>query len=84
MAAPRGEIDLGPFREAFERSGLTKVELARRLGCDETCVRRLMGASKYLYRNGKRYGPYVQAGTSYRVAESLARAMDVDPFEVGI
>jgi hypothetical protein len=83
---PRWEavVDMEPFHEAFQRSGLSKAEIARCMGCDEARVRRLFGAYRYLYRDGKRYGPYKQTHVTYDVAERLADALGLDPFEVGI
>jgi NADH/NAD ratio-sensing transcriptional regulator Rex len=83
---PRWEavVDMEPFHKAFQASGLSKAEIARRVGCDEARVRRMFGAYRYLYRDGKRYGPYKQTHVTHDVAERLADALGLDPFEVGI
>lgn len=80
--APKS-IDVEPLQRAFLESGLTASEVARRLGWewngrpDTTRVRRRLG----LVANS-------ETGRCshvwYRTAVDLARALDVDPFEVGV
>jgi hypothetical protein len=80
-----GEIDLEPFRERFRTSGMTIAEIARRMERDPEYVRRIMGGgSYYKYYRGRRYGPYTPRRTSYEQAAKLARAMNVDPYEMGL
>jgi hypothetical protein len=78
-------VDLQPFRERFERMDVPVEEIARRMGVDGARVRRLLkGTPNYTVRNGYRSRLYRQKTATYEVAEALMRAMDVDPWEVGL
>ena len=84
--ARAGEVPLGPLQEAFAASGMTVKGVARTIGCDEAAVRRLLRPDSfyYKYEQGVRRGPFKRYGVTYEVATKLARAMNVDPYEVGI
>jgi DNA-binding CsgD family transcriptional regulator len=82
-------VPLAPFRDAWRASGLTQREVARRLGVDDRRVARLLGGrtqtSVRTLRNGARYRwRGVQQHATYPVAERLCRALDVDPWELGV
>jgi len=94
MARPRrpDEVPVGPLREAFERSGLSTNEVARRAGWlrhyvarngrvrkmgDSTRVRRGLGLVAT-------QGGWVRTHLTYDEAVALARALDVDPVDVGV
>jgi hypothetical protein len=85
-------VPVAPLREAFERNGLTSTEVARELGWYETTpkkvrldtgrVRRTLGLRSEQTRanRGKGYRQHVR----YETALKLARAMGVDPVDVGL
>jgi hypothetical protein len=86
----RGEIDLDPFRERFEASGLRVIDVARRMERDPELVRRMLKRRPY-YKSGRgketrglRLGPYYHHGATYEIATELARAMEIDPYEMGL
>lgn len=92
----RKSIDNRPFREAFERSGMSTNELARRLGWfkrrsdrphmplvpDGTRAMRAIGRA--LDTDSRGYGPRYRQRVTYGMALRLARALDLDPWEVGL
>jgi hypothetical protein len=74
-----GEYDLRPFREAFERSGLSITEVARRL--DWTCPDQdRAGRTLGLHRD---HGKYRQR-LCHHTALALCKALDIDPVDVGL
>jgi transcriptional regulator with XRE-family HTH domain len=80
-----GEIPVGPLREAFSRCGKSLAQIAREAGCDPQHVARILsGAGQYVYRSGRRYGPYFRHAISYEMACKLADAIGVDPVDVGL
>jgi plasmid maintenance system antidote protein VapI len=80
-----GEIHLDPFRDRFEASGLTVTEVARRMERDPELVRRMIKRRPYYkqLRRGDRVA-YFQDRMTYDMAVRLARAMNVDPYEMGL
>lgn len=90
MVEIRDFVSLAPFRSAFERSGLETKQVADRMGCDESYVRRLMGRSRrfrtYTTKktNERKVYTYYQATVRYETAVRLASALDLDPVDVGI
>lgn len=84
-ARGRNEIELDLLRAAFARSSMSIRHVARVAGMDWTHVRRLVTETPVTSRKkGKVYGPYPYRTCTYETAVKLARAMDLDPFEVGI
>jgi hypothetical protein len=87
-------VDVAPLREAFQRSGLSACEVARRMGWirtrrfdgrrlpDQSRVVRYLGLREY--QPGHGYENRFRARMREDVAERFARALDVDPFEVGL
>jgi hypothetical protein len=74
-----GEIDVRPFREAFEQSGLSLSEIARRCGwtrVDQPRAGRALG----FHRD---HGEYRQR-LRYETAVALMEALDLDPIDVGL
>jgi hypothetical protein len=81
----RREVPVEPLREAFRRSGLSSGDLARALGWmrpDHARVERQLGIKTAGRARGS--NPYYIESTSYDRAVELARAMGVDPTEVGL
>lgn len=90
------EIDLTPLREAFLARGERSVDVARRLGwedvrgrADGQRVLRSLGVNPCYYsiprgrnKGEKRRG--YRRTTSYENAVRMARAIGVDPVEVGL
>lgn len=83
----RGEVDIVPLREAFERSGLTITQVAVRLGwtrangsADGTRVAKTLGIAP-TYSHGYRY---FQQTTSYELGVALCRALEAWPVDVGV
>jgi hypothetical protein len=74
-----GEYDIEPFREAFERSGLTITEVARRLGWTRPDQDRA-GKALGLHRD---HGTY-HSKLCYSTAMELCKALGVDPIDVGM
>ena len=77
----RGDVDVLPFREAFENSGMSKKELARRMG--------------WFYRKGGRIEPTPDGGRAHKTlyhyrrvrrhtAEKLMEALHLDPMDCGL
>lgn len=60
----------GALREAFESSGLSVAEVARRAGVGWDAVRALVGCSSRYPRGG---------GLSFRRSEPIARALGIEP-----
>jgi hypothetical protein len=80
-----GPVSVIGLRDAYEQSGLTVSEIARRVDRDEAQVRRIFRPTPYYkYKGGRRHGPYYQKGVTYGTAAGLYRAMGFDPFEVGL
>ncbi len=92
-------VPLAPFREAFERSGITAHELAFRMGymrrnskeprhADTTRALRVLNLrpSTASTKGGKYYPGHFKFDDSvpYDVAVRLAKALSVDPVDVGI
>jgi hypothetical protein len=79
------QVNVGPLREAFERSGMSTRELALRMGWlkpDNGRVNRSLGITQYDPGHGN--GPRLRERIDYGRAIELARAMDVDPVDVGL
>lgn len=82
----RPEVPVEPLREAFERSGLTKGELARRLGMmkpNVDQVNRLLGYRPDSDSRGK-LRPRPRQQTSYAIALTVCEVLGVDPVDVGV
>ncbi len=92
-------VPLAPFREAFERSGLTANELAFRMGymranstepkhADSSRIQRLLNLrpGTASTKNGKYYPAHFKYNDTlpYELAVRLAEALGVDPWEVGV
>jgi hypothetical protein len=78
-------VDVGPLREAFERSGVSRQELALRLGWlkpDGGRVSRALGMTPYDPGHG--LPPRLRERITQDRATELARAMGVDPIDVGL
>jgi hypothetical protein len=93
--AGRAPVDPGPLRDAFLRSGLTASEVARRLGWmrpapkgkrsavpDQGRLRAALGLKPY--NPGHGYPMRMRIGMKHETAEQIARAINVDPWEVGL
>jgi hypothetical protein len=83
LMTTRAEVPVAQLREAFERSGLSKGELARRLGwfaADTYRVGRALG----IYRRHNNGPAKRQEFTSYENALALCRAMNCDPVDLGL
>lgn len=79
-----GEIDTAPLREAFERSGISLSELARRLKWmrpDQPRAARTLGYHRYHARSGEYLA---QEQVTYETALRICRALDADPVDVGL
>lgn len=76
------EIPVEKVREAFERSGLSKCELARRMGWMKV-VPNIHRVSQALGQERDSTGKKRQRLT-YALAARLVEAMGVSPFDVGI
>jgi len=77
-----GEISTEKLRAAFEKSGLSKCQLARRLGWLKT-IGNVHRVNETLGYEKASHGKERQRVT-YRTAVRLAKAMDADFFELGI
>jgi hypothetical protein len=82
---PRGDVPVGPLREAIERRGLSMAEVARRLDWyerrpDTGRVSRMLGRSRVLVAGRSTY----QQTVTWETAERLVEACDLDPHEVGV
>jgi hypothetical protein len=91
-AAPKADlVDVAPLREAFLKSGLTLSDVAlaagwiqkhrgKREGGDSSRAARYLGLKPWTTRGNRSFRSHV----SYETAVVLARAMNVDPIDVGI
>ncbi len=93
-------VPLEPFRQAFQRSGLTAGQVAVRMGYvrarekrgdeygDATRILRLLNVVRQsnTVKNGKHYGGTFKHDDMirYDVACRLAKALGVDPVDMGI
>ncbi len=77
-----GEVPVQKLQAAFKRSGLSKSELARRMGWERRRpdVHRV---NQYLGMEDSSSGQKRKRVT-YHVALRLCRAMNIDPFECGV
>jgi hypothetical protein len=93
--AGRAPVDPAPLREAFLRSGISANEVARRLGWmrpawgkyrspqpDQGRLTRALGLRPY--NPGHGYPQRFRSGIKHETAEQIARAINVDPWEVGL
>lgn len=83
---PQGEVDVAKLRRAFERSGLSKSELARRMGWMNPriqAVNQTLGYSADPSHNGEPRGKKRQK-VCYDLAVRLVAAMNADPFECDV
>lgn len=72
-----------PFLRAFEESGMSYCELARRLGWyrtipDASKLKQVLGVTRW-----KRDRPH-QKRVHYETALALCRALDMDPVDFGL
>lgn len=87
MPSGKLEMEIEPLREAFERSRRSASEVARQLDwrhCgspDVVRVRRQLGL--HPYHPGHGYPPRLRSRCSYQRYVELARAIGVDPAQVG-
>jgi DNA-binding Lrp family transcriptional regulator len=86
--ANRHRFPVGPLREAFERSGKSTSDVARGMGwfkpngdTQEGNVTAVLGLRAVPTRKGCRY---VRKTVDIDTAERLAKAIGVDPWEVGL
>lgn len=91
VGAPRGsskeaEVPTVRLREAFEKSGLSKSELAARLGWVRPNIDKLNRALGYRPDSNSSGGVRTEprALMSYELAVKLCEAMNADYFEAGI
>lgn len=82
----RPEVETEKLRRAFERSGMTKDELARRMGWVRPNIDKLNRALGYRPDSNSHGGvrSEVRKKTSYSLAVRLAKAMDADLVECGV
>jgi hypothetical protein len=90
----RAPIEVAPIRDAFLASGISGNELARRLGWfrrhsvhgrvipDQTRARRAVGVTPH--NPGHGYPPRLRERVTEDMALRLMRALDLDPWEVGL
>jgi hypothetical protein len=79
------EVETAKLRIAFEKSGLTKTQLAKRLGwhkADMNRVNKALGYKPDYTRGTKR--KKVRQTTSYYMAVRLCRAMNALPYDCGV
>lgn len=83
---PKGEVEVVKLRRAFERSGLSKAELARRMGWTQPrldLVNRALGYARDPQHSGApRLKP--RERVTYDLAVRLVEAMQVDPTECDV
>ena len=86
-----GDLPVEPFQRAFELSGLSAYELARRLGYlrnhrhkgvvpDSTAALRLLGLRPHPGKGGAK----TKRTVSFATAERLVEVFQVDPVDVGL
>jgi hypothetical protein len=85
----RAEIPLTDLRAAFGRSSMSLSAVARAAGYDQAYVARMLADRvTYYYRtlsNGERRRYRIQRhSVTYETAVRLARAMGLDPVDVGL
>jgi hypothetical protein len=79
------QVNVGPLREAFERTGMSPGEVAARMGWFKPDGRRVTEALGIRgYSPGHGLPPRRRERMDLRRATKLARAMDVDPVDVGL
>jgi hypothetical protein len=87
-------VSLEPFREAWRRQqrlGATVGEVARRMGADRERVAVLLGAKRAPVKRQRMgdgtvrvYPGKLQQRVTYDVGVKLCRALEVDPWAVGV
>lgn len=87
MQRPPPEIPTANVRAAFERSGVSKTELAERLGWMRPNIDKLNRALGYRPDSNSR-PPYVRKEVrqrmSYDLAARICEALNASPHDVGI
>lgn len=79
-----GRVYVAPLREAFLRSGRTQGQVAQEMGWAHVTVGTTLGLRPVATtKRGKRYESW-RSTVTVEVAERLARAIGVDPHEVGL
>jgi transcriptional regulator with XRE-family HTH domain len=84
-----GEVPVEKLRTAFENCGMSYSAVARRLGMNESRVRRILTGrdsdrvETLASGERKRYGRPINR-IHYDLAVALARAMNVDPVDLGL
>lgn len=81
--SPLKQIDVTPFREAFERSGVSLSEVARRLGVDGRTVARSLGIVPRTDTD-PRYDKKLASAISYKNALAIVDALGLDRVEMGV
>lgn len=83
---PLREVPVGPLRYAFERSGMTKGELARAMGWTRPTIDRLNRALGYRPDSGSHrlHVRKPREHLSYDLANRLCEAIQADPYECGL
>lgn len=74
-------VDNARILEAVELSGTSIRELARRLDCNESTLRRALGKSPF--RQGT-YGPYTAKRIEAQTAVRILRAIHLAPVDFGL
>ncbi len=81
----RGEVECRPIAEAVLKSGVSRAEIARRLGWskskpDTWRVSRMLGLVEGQDGYGRRYQEFMD----YDNAVKICQAADIDPVDVGL
>ena len=77
-------VDCVSLLRGIQESGLSWGETARRTGINERQLARMLGRSPtWTVKDGKKYGPYWQKGVSPRNALRIAKALGLDPVDLG-
>jgi hypothetical protein len=77
-------VDGLPLLEAIQASGIPWRRVAKRAEIDETQLRRMLGKLPiYKIKAGKKYGPYWQKGVAPHNALRIAKAIHLDPTDLG-